>query len=102
MKRINTIALPLLVSLLSLSAHAEDGKFSLLRCGLQWGGSSSTEAKAYTAARRTQKYDTQRAFDSFDSNRPGAHTPVKNISEKNDRGQLPRTFTLAKVGCTWR
>jgi hypothetical protein len=101
MKRIKIFALALLVSVLGTSAHAGDGKFSLLRCGLQWGG-STMEAKAYTAAKRNQKYDTQRALDSLDSNRPGAHTFVTTTSEKTGWGRLPRTFTLAKVGCSWR
>ena len=101
MKRIKKLALALLVSVLGTSAHAGDGKLSLLRCGLQWGG-YTTEAKAYTATRRNQKYDTQRALDSFDPNRPGAHTLVTNASEKTGRRRLPHTFTLAKVGCSWR
>ena len=101
MKRIKKHALALLVSVLGTSAHAGDGKLSLLRCGLQWGG-STMEAKAYTATKRSQKYDTQRALDSFDSNRPGAHALITTNSEKTGRRRLPRTFTLARAGCSWR
>ena len=101
MKRIKKLALALLVSVLGTSAHAGDGKLSLLRCGLQWGG-STMESKAYTATRKNQKYDTQRALHSFDSSRPGAHTLVTTALERTGRRRLPHTFTLAKVGCSWR
>jgi len=103
MKRIKKLALAILVSVLGTSAHAGDGKrsLSLLRCGLQWGG-STMEAKAYTATKRSQKYATKRALHSFDSYRPGAHTLVTTALEKTGRRRLPRTFTIAKVGCSWR
>ena len=101
MKRIRICGLVICLSVLGTPAQAGDAKFSLLRCGLQWGG-SSTQPSAYTAAKKKQKYDTLRSLDSFYSNRPVAHSFDTTSSEKNGRGRLPRTITLAKVGCSWR
>ncbi len=101
MKHIKIIAVALWVSALGTTVHAGDSKFSLLRCGLTLGGSTA-EAKTYTTARKKQKRDTQRAVDFFPSQRRVAPTFTTTTSDKTEQGLLPTTYTIAKVGCSWR
>lgn len=101
MKHIKIIAVALWVSALGTTVHAGDAKFSLLRCGLQWGGSSA-EAKTYTIAKKQQKSDIQRSVDFFPAQRRVTRTFTTTTSDKTDQGLLPRTYTIAKVGCSWR
>lgn len=101
MKHLKIIAVALWVSALGTTVDAGDAKFSLLRCGLQWGG-SSVEAKTYTTVKKKQKYDTQRSVNFFPSQRRVARTFTTTTSDKTDQGLLPRTYTVAMVGCSWR
>jgi hypothetical protein len=101
MKHIKIIAVALWVSALGTTVHAGDAKFSLLRCGLAWGG-STVEAKTYTTAKKNQKYHTQRSFNFFPTHRRVTHTLTTTTSDNPEQGLLPTTYTIAKVGCSWR
>ncbi len=101
MKHIKIVAVVLWVSALSTTAHAGDSKFSLLRCGLTWGGSTA-EAKTYTASRQKQKYDARRALAFLPPPQPVDRTFTTTASDKPEQRLLPRKYTIAKVGCTWR
>ena len=101
MKQIKIFALAIAVFVLGSPAYAGEAKFSLLRCGLQWGG-SSMEARTYTAARKTPAFDTRRTLIPLYSGRPEAHSFFTSSAGKKERGRMPRTITVAKVGCSWR
>ena len=101
MKHIKIIAVALWVSALGTTVHAGDSKFSLLRCGLAWGGSTS-EAKPVTTSSKKQKYDTQRSFNFFPTHRRVTHTFKTTAPDKTEQGLLPTKYTIAKVGCSWR
>jgi hypothetical protein len=101
MKRIEIFALAIGVFVLGTPAYAGDDKFSLLRCGLQWGG-SSMEARTVTAAKKPPAFDTRGSLVPLYSGRPVAHSFFTSRAGKKERRRLPRTITVAKVGCTWR
>ena len=100
-------ALTLLVSLMVTSAHAGDDKFSLFRCGLQFGDSTKV-SKAYTATNVTnvtnkkQRFDTnQRVGRSIVSIGPDVTNFKIATSNDTAHGRIPRTFTFAKFVCSW-
>jgi hypothetical protein len=101
MKYINRSALTLLLSVMATTAHAGGGKLSLLRCGLQLGG-TTTVHKAYSAPKKNQGYGTNQVVKSIDSNGPGVTTFTGATLNHTGRRRMHPTVTLAKVGCSWR
>jgi hypothetical protein len=101
MKHIEITALVLWVFAQGTTVHAGDAKFSLLRCGMTWAG-SATESKTYTAKKKEQKYDTQRALAFLPSPHPDNKTFNFKTSNRPEQGLLPTTYTIAKIGCSWR
>ena len=101
MKHLKIFALAIGVFVLGAPAHAGGAKFSLLRCGLQWGG-SSMEARKETVARKTPVLDTRRSLVPSYSDRPESYSFFTSTTAKKARGPMPRTITVAKIGCSWR
>jgi hypothetical protein len=101
MKQLKIIAVALLVPALATTVQAGNSKFSLLRCGLTWAG-STTQAKSYVPAKKKQKYDTQRALAFLPSHHPVDKTFTTKASDNFEQGLLPHKYAIARVGCSWR
>ena len=101
MKHITIIAVALWVSAVGTTVQAGDSKFSLLRCGLTWAG-STTQTKSYKPAKKNQKYETPRALAFLPSHHPVEKTFTTKASDKPEQGFQPAKYTIAKVGCSWR
>lgn len=101
MTHIKILALVIGILVLGTPAYAGDAKFSLLRCGLKWGG-SSIETTEYTAAKKTPAFDTRRSLVPSYAGRPEAFSFFTPSAGKKARSRMPRTITVAKIGCSWR
>lgn len=101
MKYPKIFALIVLVSVMTNTAHARGDKLSLFHCGLKLGGTTKVH-NTYSADKKSRGNAGNKASKSIDSNGVYAAAFTGATTDKVGRRRLPRTFTLANVGCSWR
>ncbi|MEE4145028.1 MAG: hypothetical protein V2I26_09540 [Halieaceae bacterium] len=102
MKYLQAMLLAALLAVMATTAHARGSKFSLLECGLQLGGITSTstrKASSVTSAKRERS--SKRAVRSILVTDPALYSYTGTQTNLTGRRRMPPTFTLAKLGCAW-
>jgi hypothetical protein len=96
-----------MMAMTSIANAGSAGDFSLLRCGVVFGGRTLTY-NTDTASKSTTKYDTQMNHVlGAVREEPAQFTPLtadEPATSGNSKSytRLPPSFTVATVGCSWR
>lgn len=102
MKYVKGFALALLLSAMATTAQADGGKFFPFTCGLQLGSGPRIQ-KTDPEPDKPRVSAANPAVKSIAANGSGL-TAFTGAKPNNNIGRrrMPPTFTLAKIGCSWR
>ena len=100
MNCVKRIALTLLISVLTTTAHAGGSDFALFSCGVKIGNTKKVQA-AKPPPKEKQTSQASQAFRSTVARGPEVFTFTEATQKKIGQRRMPPVFTFAKVGCTW-
>ncbi|MFK8048629.1 MAG: hypothetical protein AB8B81_09365 [Halioglobus sp.] len=93
------LVLTVLLSITATVAQAGESKFSLQRCGLQFGEQSSA-GKTYSARKKGRDFASDQVVRSIENVQSSVNTFAQTTTKRKVRRRMPPTFTVAKFVCS--